>query len=112
MSDATNDTKATGIMFKREITPGNVVSWLLIVGGFVYGYSQLNGKVDNIVASIARMENTDAALQAQINVIRDLSTARQIDISTKMTRLETILERQEGKLDRNLLLGPPQTSRQ
>lgn len=91
--------KPTGIMFKREITPGNLVSWALIIGGFVYGYSQLNGKVDAIAATISRMEGTDTQLQAQINVLRDLSTTRQIDISTKMSRLETILERTEGKLD-------------
>lgn len=107
------DEKTTGIMFKREITPGNVVSWALIVGGFVYGYSQLNSKVDNITESvrainvtISELKNADNGLQAQINVMRDLNTTRQIDISTKMTRLETILERQEGKLDKSLMITP------
>lgn len=88
--------------YKPDITMGNIVSWALVVGGFVYGYSQLNSKVDNIASSIAELKNTDVQLQAQINVIRDLSTTRQIDISTKLTRLETILERQEGKLDARL----------
>lgn len=112
MTEPANATQAHGIMFKREITPGNVVSWLLIVGGFVYGYSQLSTKVEHISAAVARLENSDNVLQAQINVMRDLSTARQLDISTKMTRLETILERQEGKLDRNLMIAPLPPTRQ
>lgn len=105
MNEPTNGMKSR-IMFKPEVTPGNLVSWALVVGGFVYGYSSLNAKVDNQTAAIVelktaigKMEGTDAQLQAQINVLRDLSTTRQIDISTKMTRLETILERMEGKVD-------------
>lgn len=108
MNEPTNGTKSR-IMFKPEVTPGNLVSWALVIGGFVYGYSQLNGKVDNfthaiseIKTALSEMKNTDAGLQAQINVMRDLNTTRQIDISTKMTRIETILERQEGKLDARL----------
>lgn len=105
MNEPTNGTKSR-IMFKSEVTPGNLVSWALVIGGFVYGYSSLNGKVDNqtaaiidLKASINKMETTDTQLQAQINVLRDLNTTRQIDISMKMTRLETILERMEGKVD-------------
>lgn len=108
INEPVND-KSTGIMFKREITPGNLVSWALVLGGFVYGYSTLNGKVDaqtiaivDLKTAVGKMEGTDAQLQAQINVLRDLSTTRQIDISTKMTRLETILERMEGKVDSRL----------
>ena len=90
-----------------------VISIVVIGAGVVYGYSQLSGKVDGLVdkqASIndtlKAMQSKDDSLQAQINNQRDLGTVRQIDISTKMTRLETILERLDGKTDRFISIVP------
>lgn len=82
------------------MTAGNVITWVTTVGTIIYVYGQLSANVDNMRNELQRMQNTDIALQRQIDVMRDLNTVRQIDISTKMTRLETILERMEGKADR------------
>lgn len=94
---------------KPDVTYGNIVSWVIVVIGFVYGYSQLNSKVDHIAVTLLSMQQTDTNLQSQINAQRDIGTARQIDISTKMTRLETILERIDGKADR-LITPIPKSS--
>lgn len=91
--------------FKRDVTLGNMVSWLLIVAGFVYGYSQLNSDVRAQSVAIQKLEAKDEALQTQINTMRDLMNSQRLEVAAKLARIETILDRIDGKVERALPKG-------
>lgn len=91
--------------FKRDVTLGNMVSWLLIVAGFVYGYSQLNSDVRAQSTAIQKLEAKDETLQTQINTMRELMNSQRLEVTAKLARIETILDRIDGKVERALPKG-------
>ena len=50
------------VSWKPEITPGNVVSWLLVVAGAVFSFAALS-------SDVAQLNREDARLLARITAI-------------------------------------------
>jgi uncharacterized protein YoxC len=93
----------------KQIMGIKVENWAAVAVAaisFIYGYSQLSSKVDNISDTMKTMHQRDENIQAQVNVLRDLSATRQVDIAAKMSRVEAIMERIEGKTDRFISISP------
>lgn len=93
------------IDFKPEINLGNIITLLTVGAGIIYGYSTLNGKVDTLVAVVNKLETADQRQQMQLDSVRDLANVRQMDLSVKVGRIETILERVERRLENPLASG-------
>lgn len=78
--------------FKWEITPGNVISWLVIIGGMTATYSKLDARVDENTRVIAKLEAADVITQTRLDAQRDISGNRQEAIIARLTKIETLLD--------------------
>jgi hypothetical protein len=96
---AVEQRRTPHIDIKPEINLGNIITLLTVGAGIIYGYSTLNGKVDTLVAVVNKLETADARQQLQLDSVRDLANVRQMDLSVKVGRIETILERVERRLE-------------
>jgi hypothetical protein len=81
--------------WKWEVTPGNVVSWIVIAVGLVLAYSRVESRVDETAKMVIRLEASDTAMNARIEAARELATGRQEAVLTRLARMEAILERIE-----------------
>jgi hypothetical protein len=81
--------------WKWEVTPGNVVSWIVIMVGVAIAYARVEARVDDAAKSISRLEAADVKLLLQIETARDLAVSRQEMILSRLSRIEAILDRVE-----------------
>jgi outer membrane murein-binding lipoprotein Lpp len=79
--------------FDAKITAGNLITIaVMLVGFFVWG-ARLEARVDDYGNKIVKLEAQDAAMTAKIDATRDNASLRQEAVLTRLTRIETILER-------------------
>lgn len=81
--------------FDAKVTMGNLITiTVMVVGFFIWGV-RLEARVDDQARSLSDLKATDTNMMGRIEAQRDLASTRQELVLTKLTRLETILERLE-----------------
>lgn len=81
--------------FDPKITAGNVITIAVMLVGFFLWGARLEARVDEQSKSLIELKATDVQFATRLEVSRDLAGSRQELILTKLTRLETIIERLE-----------------
>lgn len=90
------------LAWKAEVTPGNIVSWgmTLIAAVVVVVWLQadvrdLTKSQERLLDRVLKLEAADLVFNARLAAITEQASSRQEVIVTRLTRIETILERVE-----------------
>lgn len=84
-------------VIKWDWNIGNIITLCVIVAGFIAGYTRLEGSATANQTSITRLEARDEAFQKQIDTLREAINQQQLLVTSKLSRIETIVERIEKR---------------
>lgn len=83
-----------------KITAGNVITLgVMIVGFFLWG-ARIEAQQNEHSKTMQKLEAADTILLNKIETTRDLAGSRQEAVLTRLTRIETILERLDKQASR------------
>jgi Tfp pilus assembly protein PilO len=100
------DTSMSKWTFKTEINIGNLITLAVMLAGFIYGYSQLNEQVKMVAEGAKELRATDRDHSLQLQSLRESAASQREAVSTKLARIETLVEQVVKQVDR---IQPAQT---
>jgi hypothetical protein len=78
-----------------KITLGNIITLVAMLVAGTMAYARIEARVDEQGKALMKLETSDISMLAKLEAARDLASARQEAISSRLTRMEAILERIE-----------------
>lgn len=84
-------------VIKWDWNIGNIITLCVIIAGFITGYTRLESTGNANSTAIVRLESKDDTLQKQLDTLRDIISQQQLLVASKLSRIETIVERIEKR---------------